>query len=683
MNRKTLFYIFSTVVLMCLSGCANTRMTVIPQPQSVKIQKGHFRINKLTSLNINTSDSIRSILNGCMDEAGWNIGANEKTSKGNVIRLQTVKSIQGISSPEGYRISVTPKMANIEAVGEAGLYYGLQTLIQMSRSRKSIPSMTITDEPRFQYRGLMIDVSRHFRSKEFIMKQIDAMAKLKLNRLHLHLTDAAGWRIEIKKYPRLTKLGAWRTSEVWKPWWNGGRKYMEEGSYGAFGGYYTQDDIREMVAYAQKHNIVIIPEIEMPAHSEEVLTAYPELSCTHEPYRQADFCVGNEKTFTFLEDVLTEVMQLFPSEYIHIGGDEAGKASWPACPLCQARMKAEGLKDVNELQSYLIHRIDKFLNSKGRKLLGWDEILDGGLAPNATVMSWRGEKGGLKAVEMGHRTIMSPGEYCYLDAYQDAPFTQPEAIGGYLPLRKVYSFNPSYKSLSAAQDNLIYGVQGNLWTEYVPTAQHAEYMLYPRAFAVAEVGWTKPENKDWASFHKRALKGVKSMKKDGYSPFNLKKEYGNRPEVRKPVKHLAIGKNVKYNAPFNANYCAGGDSTLVDGLYGGWSYNDKRWQGFISHDRLDVTIDMDKVTPLKSVTANFMQICGPEVFFPSRIIISVSDDGNDFKPLFQKDYVIEKNDKVLFENIGWHGHASARYIRYQAKAGKYGGFIFSDEIIVK
>lgn len=426
----------------------------------------------------------------------------------------------------------------------------------------SVQATAIQDSPRFEYRGLMLDVSRHFRSKEFVKKQIDALAYYKLNRLHLHLTDAAGWRIEIKKYPLLTELAAWRPEANWKRWWNeGGRKYCRFDAPGASGGYYTQDDIRELVNYARERHITIIPEIEMPAHSEEVLTAYPELSCSGEPYKNADFCVGNEKTFTFLEDVLTEVMELFPSQYIHVGGDEAGKAAWKTCPKCQKRMKDEQLDNVDELQSYLIHRVEVFLNAHGRKLLGWDEILQGGLAPNATVMSWRGEQGGIDAVKSGHQAIMTPGSHCYIDSYQDAPYSQPEAIGGYLPLEKVYSYNPIPASLTPDEAKLIYGVQANLWAEYIQTDEHCEYMIYPRILALAEVAWSAPERKSWTDFRPRALKAVGYLQSKGYHPFDLKKEIGNRPEAAQPIQHLALGKTVKYNAPYNSSYPAQGDKT--------------------------------------------------------------------------------------------------------------------------
>ena len=610
----------------------------------------------------------------------WSSVATPYDAEGNEISLG---GGMGTSS-EGYVLTVTPDQVLIRATSGAGLFYGVQTMLQMV-DEKGLPAGVITDEPRFAYRGFMMDVSRHFFDKEFIKKQMDALAYYKLNRLHLHLTDAAGWRLEIKKYPRLTEFAAWREFPTWKEWWNNGRRYEEEGSKDAHGGYYTQDDIRELVAYAQERFITVIPEIEMPAHSEEVLTAYPELSCTHEPYKQADFCVGNEKTFEFLENVLTEVMELFPSEYIHIGGDEAGKASWPTCKLCQARMKKEGLKDVNELQSYLIHRIEVFLNAHGRKLLGWDEILEGGLAPNATVMSWRGTEGGMKAVDSGHMAIMSPGEFCYFDSYQDAPDSQPEAIGGYLPLSKVYSFNPVPDTLSADKVQLVYGVQANLFTEYIPTPEHAEMMIYPRILALAEVAWSAPSVKNYDDFHVRALKEVEALKAEGYHPFDLKNEIGNRPGADQPVQHLAVGKKVAYgpDAAYYPGYSAGGDSALVDGVIGGWTYGDRRWQGFIDKKRMDVTIDMEKETEIHSVGADFMQVCGPEVFMPSEVIISVSNDGKEFTELKRMEHKVVKDDKVTFINFGWEGNAKARYIRYQASSGEFGGFLFTDEIVVK
>ncbi len=684
LNQSLAALLFSASVFTACAPVAEQTLSVTPVPMEVNWQRGSFRPDASTSLWIEAPEADRSILAEYLQASPLALKLADSQS-GNQVVLKQTDALEGITSPEGYVLSVNSDGVRIEALSGAGLFYGVQTLLQMAADApEGMTAVTVKDEPRFEYRGIMLDVSRHFRSKEFVKRQIDLLSYYKINRLHLHLTDAAGWRIEIKKYPRLTQFAAWRPQAVWKDWWNGKREYCEETDPRAQGGYYTQDDIRELVAYAQKHYVTIIPEIEMPSHSEEVLTAYPELSCTHVPYKQSDFCIGNEKTFEFLENVLTEVMELFPSEYIHIGGDEAGKASWPNCKLCQARMKKEGLKDVNELQSYSIHRMERFLNSHGRKLLGWDEILDGGLAPNATVMSWRGTEGGLAAIRSGHKAIMSPGQYCYLDGYQDAPYSQPEAIGGYLPLKKVYGYEPVPDSLSADEAKLMYGVQANLWTEYIPTEEHAEYMLYPRAIALAEVAWSKPENKSWEDFHRRALKIVDELKAKGYHPFELKNEIGNRKEAETPVEHLALGKKVTYNAPYWENYPAAGEATLTDGLRGGWNYNDQLWQGFVTKDRVDVVIDLEKETPIHSVAADFMQICGPEVFMPERVVISVSNDGKEFTQLAEIKHEVVRDDAVTFKNFGWEGEASARYIRYQALASdKFGGVLFIDEIVVK
>lgn len=684
LNQSLAALLFSASVFTACAPVAEQTLSVTPVPMEVNWQRGSFRPDASTSLWIEAPEADRSILAEYLQASPLALKLADSQS-GNQVVLKQTDALEGITSPEGYVLSVNSDRVRIEALSGAGLFYGVQTLLQMAADApEGMTAVTVKDEPRFEYRGIMLDVSRHFRSKEFVKRQIDLLSYYKINRLHLHLTDAAGWRIEIKKYPRLTQFAAWRPQAVWKDWWNGKREYCEETDPRAQGGYYTQDDIRELVAYAQKHYVTIIPEIEMPSHSEEVLTAYPELSCTHVPYKQSDFCIGNEKTFEFLENVLTEVMELFPSEYIHIGGDEAGKASWPNCKLCQARMKKEGLKDVNELQSYSIHRMERFLNSHGRKLLGWDEILDGGLAPNATVMSWRGTEGGLAAIRSGHKAIMSPGQYCYLDGYQDAPYSQPEAIGGYLPLKKVYGYEPVPDSLSADEAKLMYGVQANLWTEYIPTEEHAEYMLYPRAIALAEVAWSKPENKSWEDFHRRALKIVDELKAKGYHPFELKNEIGNRKEAETPVEHLALGKKVTYNAPYWENYPAAGEATLTDGLRGGWNYNDQLWQGFVTKDRVDVVIDLEKETPIHSVAADFMQICGPEVFMPERVVISVSNDGKEFTQLAEIKHEVVRDDAVTFKNFGWEGEASARYIRYQALASdKFGGVLFTDEIVVK
>ena len=602
------------------------------------------------------------------------------------LKLEIINALPEVNSPEGYVLNIGHEDIIISSTTGAGLFYGLQTLLQLYEQSPYIPVGTIIDEPRMAYRGIMLDVSRHFFDVDFIKKQLDAMAYFKLNHLHLHLTDAAGWRIEIKQYPRLTQQAAWRTHATWKEWWNADRHYVEEGSDNAHGGYYTQDQIRDLVAYAQKRYITIIPEIEMPSHSEEVLASYPELSCSHQPYVNSDFCIGKEATFEFLENVLSEVMELFPSEYIHIGGDEASKQAWHTCPQCQARMQHEGLSTVDELQSYLIHRIERFLNSNGRQLLGWDEILDGGLAPRATVMSWRGTEGGLSAIAAGHRAIMTPGEYCYLDAYQDAPHTQPEAIGGYLPLQKVYSYNPVPDTLSQEQRTLVHGVQGNLFTEYISTPEHLEYMLYPRMLAIAEVGWSSPENMNYDHFLRRAINATNHLQQAGYNTFDLANEVGNRPGSQHPIEHLAVGKQVSYidGSTYYSGYTAGGDTALVDGLRGGWTYGDHRWQGFLGRKGIDVVIDLGEPQMVRNISADFMQICGPGVFMPAEVIISVSTDGEHYTELTHINNEVIRNDEVTFLTLGWKGRRTqARYIRYQALRSHHGGFIFADEIEVK
>ena len=422
----------------------------------------------------------------------------------------------------------------------------------------------------------------------------------------------------------------------------------------------------------------------MPAHSEEVLAAYPGLSCAGEPYKGSDFCVGNEETFTFLENVLTEVMALFPSEYIHIGGDEAGKQAWKNCPKCRRRMADEELKNEDELQSYLICRVEKFLNGHGRKLLGWDEIMEGGLAPNATVMVWRGEEGGVRAVKAGHRVVMTPGKFCYLDSYQDAPQFQPEASGGYLPLANVYSYDPVSPAFTEEEAKLIYGVQGNLWAEYIPTDEHYEYMAYPRLLAIAEVAWSEPANKSYPDFHGRVCREIGWLRDRGYHPFPLEQELGERPEAKERVVHLALGKPVVYNAPYNEHYKAQGDKTLTDGIRGGWTYSDGAWQGFISRDRLDVTIDLGKAICITSVEATFIQVVNPEVFLPCEVIVSFSTDGKNFIEAKREEYKVSKEKPVCFGNFGWTGCASTRYVRYQARSDKdLRGWLFTDEIIVK
>lgn len=748
--RKIILLLFS-VLFIYSCGMDKTEklstehLRLTPRPQYVDLKNGKLDITNGVNFVTNLTDTYNKDLETYLSE--WLTFSTNAS-----VQFQLIADPKFSSNNEAYLLLIDNAGITIKASDYGGLFYGVQTLSQLleynSNKGENLPYIAIEDQPRFTYRGFMLDVSRHFFPLDFVKKQIDLMAHYKLNTFHWHLTDGPGWRLEIKQYPELTNIAAWRTHETWKDWWaTSPRKYVKEGSEMAYGGYYTQEEARELIEYAAKRNITVIPEIEMPGHSEEVLAVYPQLSCTGKPYTSSEFCIGNEETFIFLENVLDEVIDIFPSEYIHIGGDEASREHWKKCPKCQARIKAEELKDENELQSYLIKRIEKYLNSKERRLLGWDEILEGGLAPDATVMSWRGKEGGIKAVKSGHQAVMTPGEFCYLDSYQANPDTQPEAIGGFLPLEKVYSYNPVPDTLTAREAHRILGVQANLWTEYVPTEAHAEHMIWPRLIALSEVAWTNPELKDWDNFKVRANEAIEVLQHKGYNPFTLSGEVafehkvdaeekaivvslstekapaeiryttdGSNPSrasylyiepiavkdslnitaqpfqndevIGSPVSrqfdyHRAIGKKISYNIPINEYYPAGGEDALIDGLNGGLSHGDGRWQGFTT--AVDVTIDMGEVTTLSSINARFMQSIGPHIWFPEYVKISVSDDNEEFTVLTnERNTISRKKPGTIFENFGWQGNVEARYIRYQAPAIEIegGAWVFIDEITV-
>ena len=407
-------------------------------------------------------------------------------------------------NPEGYEMEVFGSGITINSKTAKGVFYGVQTLLQLlppevygnqktlGAKDLRVPKIIIRDEPRYAYRGMHLDVGRHLFPVEFIKKYIDLIAMHKMNVFHWHLTEDQGWRIEIKKYPKLTEIGAWRETE------DGGK----------YGGFYTQDQIKEVVAYAKSRYVDVIPEIELPGHSVAALAAYPELSCTGGPFEVRKkwgvasdvYCAGKEVTFEFLEDVLDEVVSLFPFEYFHIGGDECPKVRWEVCPDCQKRIRDENLKNEHELQSYFIGRVEKYLATKDKRLVGWDEILEGGLAPNATVMSWRGESGGIAAAKQQHDVIMTPNSYLYFDFYQGNPKSEPKAIGGFLPMEKVYSYEPTPEVLSESEEKFILGAQGNVWTEYISTTEKVEYMALPRMSALAEVVWSPKELRDYEKF---------------------------------------------------------------------------------------------------------------------------------------------------------------------------------------
>jgi hexosaminidase len=439
-------------------------------------------------------------------------------SDGNYIIITQPESETG--KPEDYDLNVNQNQVLLNAEGNAGLFYALQSLFQLLPLEKSaelkIPCVTIHDSPRYQWRGMHLDCCRHFFTKDEVKKYVDYLAMYKFNTFHWHLTDDQGWRIEIKKYPLLTSVGSMRKETLIGKlaYDKNGKPMPSADKYDgtAYGGFYTQEDIREVVAYAKSKYITIVPEIEMPGHSLAALAAYPQYSCTGGPFEtwtrwgQTDdvYCAGNDETFTFIQDILSEVMDLFPGKYIHIGGDECPKDRWKACPKCQKRIADEHLKNEEELQSYFITRVEKFVNSKGRQVIGWDEILEGGLAPNAAVMSWRGTAGGIAAAKQKHYVVMTPGKPCYFDHYQSKDKTkEPLAIGGYNPLDSVYAYDPTPRSLSADEKKYILGAQGNVWTEYIVNFASVEYMALPRMAALSEVLWTQPEKKNYKDFVKR------------------------------------------------------------------------------------------------------------------------------------------------------------------------------------
>lgn len=695
MRKKVLlsavFLLFAAAVSMPVAA-----QNIIPQPENISLLKGQFKLNKGTKIVTNLTGSDFKVLNQYTSEVLKHPLAYAKNpSKQGTFRLickgtakQAAQAMDSVRL-QGYELEVTPKGITIQALTPTGLFYGLQTVRQLEKDGQ-IACVKVKDAPRFAYRGLMIDCSRHFWTKDFLKKQIDAMAYFKLDRFHWHLTDGGGWRMEVKQYPRLTEETAYRTESDWTKWWNGkNRQYSPDPrrlvcwkGMNIHGGYYTQDDIKEIVDYAAARHITIIPEIEMPGHSDEVVYAYPELSCTGKPYTQSDLCVGKEQTYTFMENVLKEVMQLFPSKYIHIGGDEAERRTWKTCPDCQRVMKDYHLKDVAELQSHFTHRIERFLNDNDRKLLGWDEIMEGTLAPNAAVMSWRGTEAGLTAAKSGHHVVMAPQEFCYLNMYQDDPMTEPKAQGGYTRLEKTYNYDPipaAYKGTSL--EKYIDGVQGCVWTEFIEKPDHLEYMIYPRLLALAETGWTK-QRTGYADFRQRVITATDALKRAGYNAFDIRKEKGARPESRSIVQHEALGKPVTYLGRYAEKYRAEGDNTLTNGLRGDWGYLEGRWQGFIDSTGVDVVVDMGKITDIRDVRVDFMHLYESVIYTPETIELMVSEDGKNFKTIDTVRPGIKASEDYLVYPYKWKGDVKGRYVRVKALPREKGAWIFTDEIIV-
>ncbi len=512
MKRSIIIILFLVPGIL---GLATNGVSVIPEPKEMTLKEGKFTV--LPSTRIQSGDkSLQKTVEFFNDylKVKFGMTLNSGASGNNTIRLQTDAKM----APEAYQLVADAKGIVIRG-NNAGVFYGIQTLLQLMTRDKAgnihVPYVEINDEPRFGYRGLMLDVGRYFYPVDFVKRYIDLMAHYKINRFHWHLTEDAGWRIEIKSHPELTRIGAWRNSTQY------GHNPNQQDRI-PHGGYYTQDQIREVVQYAADRHITIVPEVDLPGHTMSILATYPHLSCTGIPFtvpetwgiKEEVLCLGNDDAYRLVEDILTELIDLFPGELIHIGGDEAPKRRWKECPKCQARIKDKNLKDEHGLQSYFIHHLDEFVTKKGRSILGWDEILEGGLAPNAAVMSWRGEAGGIEAASQGHRVVMAPNNYMYIDYYQSADHAQePFNIGGLVTLEHIYGYEPYTPKLTPDQHKYIMGVQANVWCEFIHHPKKVEYMAYPRGIALAEIGWSPASKKNYDSFRERLAGRLADLEK--------------------------------------------------------------------------------------------------------------------------------------------------------------------------
>lgn len=720
---------------------------IIPKPAKLKITEGIFEFSENTKFVV--SDEFQkeisdALINKFQKAAGWSLEVIEKTPQKNYIQFIVDESFEN----EAYKLEVDSQKISITSKGNAGFIYGLESIRQLlpeaiesseivSNIEWIIPNMSIKDKPRFQYRGLMLDLSRHFFYTEYLKEVIDGLAMLKMNVLHLHLVDDQGWRIEIKKYPKLTEVGAWRVDQEDKHW--NSRETSNPNEKGTYGGFLTQDDLRELVAYAQLKNVEIIPEIEMPAHVSSAIAAYPELSCFNKRIGVPSggvwpitdiYCAGKENTFEFLENVLVEVMDIFPSKYIHIGGDEATKTNWNECLNCKKRMKNEGLKDVNELQSYFVKRMEKFINSKGKKLIGWDEILEGGLAPEATVMSWRGTKGGIEAAKQGHDVIMTPGTHCYFDHYQGPQNEEPLAIGGYTPLSKVYQFDPVVSTMTPDEAKHVLGGQANLWAEYIPTTEQSEYMIYPRLAAMAETLWSPKESRDWNDFSSRIetmfkrydylginyaksiylvtanttvnleKKLVNLTLQNEFSNADIRYVLGNKNLDKNAIKytipieiqettivkaslfnhnkpvgkvftdtikfHKAVAQKIEYKTPYNDNYQGAGTFGMVNTLRGTKNFHDGQWQAWLDSD-MEIVIDFETETSMSEVIVGSLENQGSEIFFPSAIEVAVSNDGVTYEDVGKIERTFVENSKSELKDFKISfAKRSARFVKVKA-----------------
>lgn len=708
---KKLLLTLAAGIVLCSCGSHDPQIAIVPYPNHLETGRGTYRVtDRPVTCDSRTDERTQRAVVGFAARLATVTGGTNPVTVADEVPASGIRFVTDESLPaEGYELNVDGEGIEVRASQFPGFLYALQSLEQLLPAAVygtepapdaawEVPCVKIADAPRFAYRGMHLDVARHFFSVDEVKRYIDVMAIHKLNTLHWHLTDDQGWRIEIKRYPELTAVGSIRKATVVRKEW---------GTYDGtpYGGFYTQDEIRDVVKYAADRGVTVIPEIDLPGHMLAALTAYPELGCTGGPYEVwgrwgvADdvLCPGREKTFEFLEGVLTEVMELFPSEYIHIGGDECPKVRWEKCPRCQAKIRQLGLKDDGEhtaehyLQSYVTDRIGKFLAQHGRRIIGWDEILEGRAPSDAVVMSWRGSEGGIAAAKLGHDVIMTPNSHFYFDYYQSLDTdAEPFGIGGYIPMEQVYSYDPAFPELTPEQQKHILGVQANLWTEYVLSDEHLEYMLLPRLAALSEVQWCLPETKDWnrfigsfrmdkiysqlgyefakhifgvtASYAVDPEKGgvVMTLTTQGGAPIRYTLD-GSDPTASSPLYkapvtigesctfkaaalregmqtpvyarkfdfNKATGRRIALNAAPTLKYTYGGASLLVDGYRGGPVYSNGAWIGFLN-EPLDVTIDMQGAKPYSAVTVESLVEKGEWVFPPSSVGVYLSDDGREF-----------------------------------------------------
>lgn len=736
-----------TILAVLLFPClllAQQKVSIIPQPVSLQIDKGNFTIDANTGLIYKSSDkdikaAAHFFVAGINKLSGFTLSQNKKKAHNIELNIAPTTEI----GDEGYLLNVSQDKISIRANTRVGLVYAMQSLFQVLPQIRTnmvltVPCMQVKDYPRFKWRGMHLDVSRHFFSTDMVKEYIDLLAYYKMNTFHWHLVDDQGWRIEIKKFPKLTEIGAWRVDQNDKVW--SSRPQAKEGETATYGGFYTQKEIKEIVKFAADRGVTVVPEIEMPGHVASAIASYPELSCSQKfqlPLTGGDYtnissnyCAGNEEVFKFNEEVLIEVMALFPSKYIHIGGDEVDKTAWKNCPKCQTRMMNENLKTEEELQSYFIKRIEKFIVSKKRKMIGWDEILEGGLAPEAAVMSWRGEKGGIEAAKMKHDVIMTPGNPVYFDHYQAGPDGEPLAIGGMNTLKRVYDYEPLSKELPVENLKYVLGAQANLWTEYIPTNEGVEYMILPRMLALAEVVWSPAVSKNWEDFNQRLQWHFKGFQQkglhysegsnkiamvpsvaDGKLLVNLSSETvgcdiyysidGSEPNqssikytapflVEKtqtvravsvcngrlatgvPSKldfsiHKASGKNVSYTNNPSSSYKANGANTLTDGVRGTFNVS-KYWHGFYAKD-LVATIDLGALTSVSKISLSCLQNTVDWIFFPSAVIFEVSTDGVNYSKVGEKEIPLDKDkdSQAIYDFAAGFSSQKAKFVRVTAK----------------